>query len=502
MMTVPGFVFANVSINEIMYDLESADSDREWVEVFNDSSAEIDLTGWKFNDGDGATNHGLNEPPKNGGQGFIIIPAAGYAIFTGDAAAFLSEHSGYSGTVIDTVMSLNNSSSTLKLIDGIGSEISSAFYSSTMGAKGDGNSLQYINGNWLAASPTPGSVNIAGGSQPQTPQEPQTQQSSQSSSGSSASLPYIPPEKLPRIKADAGADKIVIVGANTEFRGQAFGLEDKPLDNARFLWTFGDGFTKEGQNITHFYQYPGEYTVVLNVSSGEYLTSDYILVKAMPNQIFISELKPADSNSWIELNNTSKEQLDISGWQLRFGSQIFIFPKSTLIRPGAYLAVSSLISNIILSGGKGAIELFYPGGFKADTFNYNGFLKENESFNRAENNKSFIARETPGGKNIVNSFLVSLPKQDVVKSSAFDSQAVGESKEAEKNNSIFAVNKNNFTAPETGVGLEGQEQEANVIKVGRENNSKSRISLYLLAVFGLIALSVGGVLFIRRNRGI
>src|SRR3989344_8936985 len=114
-LNVSTFQAGDLVINEIMYDLEGSgttnNKSREWVEIFNNSGHEIILTGgnggWRFSDG---SNHLLNEPAA---QGSMIIPAGGYAIFAGDATTFLIDHPGFDGIVIDTVMSLKNTSTVL-----------------------------------------------------------------------------------------------------------------------------------------------------------------------------------------------------------------------------------------------------------------------------------------------------------------------------------------------------------------------------------------------------
>ena len=481
---LPSLVFASVRINEIMYDLDGSDTvenkSREWIEIFNDSAAEVNLSDWKFNDGDNATNHGLNEPPKNGGQGSLAIPAQRFVIFAADATVFLSEHSGYSGTVIDTVMSLNNTSATLKLINAEGNEVYSVAYEKTMGANDDGNSLQYAAGNWIAAAPTPGAVN-SGSSEPQPTQESQ----SQSSSSGSGSSSYIPPENLPKIKAYAGEDKTAVVGAAVEFRGQAFGLKDEPLDNARYLWSFGDGTSKEGQNTTHFYQYPGEYIVVLNVSSGEYAASDSLLIKASPNQLSISESKPG-FGGWIELYNGSKEQIDVSGCQLKSGNHIFIFPKSTFIRPSAYLVIPVSVSVVVLAENKGVIELLYPGGFKAGEFYYEGLLKDGESFSFTRDNKvGVITKETPGAAN-----LISQVKTNVSSQEKSTSVVTAQSSENQKALSKEAASQEN----DQNIDKETGNVAASAIGVSASNNK-----IYYLAVLGLIIFAAGAVLLVRRH---
>ena len=164
-------------INEIMYDLGgdlgNTDTNREWIEIYNNSSSEIDLTGWKLNDGDDATNHGLNAPPKNDGQGSIILPVGGYTVVAEHATTFLTDHSGFSGTVIDTAeMNLKNSSSTittLKIIASDGTTIDEVTYYNSWGGNGDGKTLEKITAggasgaasNWGVSSATGGTPGAA-----------------------------------------------------------------------------------------------------------------------------------------------------------------------------------------------------------------------------------------------------------------------------------------------------------------------------------------------------
>ena len=119
-----------IIINEIMYDFLGSDDKHEWVEIKNISDKSIDLKGWYFYDG---KNHLLNEPPKNGGQGSLIIPAYSYAILADDAVTFLTDYSNFSGIVIDTTMSLNNTSEKIQLIDNNKNIIDEVVYQKEMG---------------------------------------------------------------------------------------------------------------------------------------------------------------------------------------------------------------------------------------------------------------------------------------------------------------------------------------------------------------------------------
>ena len=171
-LNVSTFQAGDLVINEIMYDLEGSDTingkSREWMEIYNNSGHEIILTGgssgWRFSDG---SNHLLNEPAA---QGYMAIPAGGYAILAGDAATFLIDHSGFGGTVIDTVMSLKNTSATLKISAPDGTIIDEVTYNSSWGANGNGKTLERKSAsggsndaaNWSFSSVdggTPGAVN-------------------------------------------------------------------------------------------------------------------------------------------------------------------------------------------------------------------------------------------------------------------------------------------------------------------------------------------------------
>ncbi len=159
----------------------------------------------------------------------------------------------------------------------------------------------------------------------------------------------------PQIFANAGSDKTGVVGADVYFSGQALGLKKESLDGARYVWNFGDGSSREGQNVLHIYLYPGDYAVILNVSSGQYSASDELLVKIVASQIKISE---ADSD-FIKISNNSNVTIDLSGWFLRAGNKIFIFPKNTIIKANSNLNIPSINSGL---NPVSTAELLYPNG--------------------------------------------------------------------------------------------------------------------------------------------
>lgn len=224
-------------------------------------------------------------------------------------------------------------------------------------------------------------------SEQQSQQQTSSSTSSSSQSQSQQSSEAWPVE--PQIFANAGEDKIAVVGADVYFKGQALGLQKEPLENTRYLWNFGDGASAEGQNVKHFYRYPGEYIVVLDVSSGKYSTSDRALVKIIPNQIIISEA----NKDFIKLFNGANIVLDISGWYLRIENKTFKLPASTLIKANSNLIIPSSNSGLE-AGTSDTVDLLYPNGSKAFSWQKPAGIKDTISDKESEPTTIVSSKET------------------------------------------------------------------------------------------------------------
>ncbi|MDD2753286.1 MAG: lamin tail domain-containing protein [Candidatus Portnoybacteria bacterium] len=137
---MPKIASAEIIINEVMY--SPAKGGIEWIELFNNGSLNADLSSpdIRFYDG---TNH-LLSVSKNGGRGSLILLPGEYALLADDALSLATSLLNYSGTIIDTVMSLNNTSDTLKIINTKSTtDLASMFYEKNMGAAGNGKSLEW-----------------------------------------------------------------------------------------------------------------------------------------------------------------------------------------------------------------------------------------------------------------------------------------------------------------------------------------------------------------------
>ncbi|MEK7219292.1 MAG: lamin tail domain-containing protein [Patescibacteria group bacterium] len=338
---------AEVVINEIMYDPENADVQREWVEIYNDTNTDLDLSNWKFLEKIDASNHGLVLA-----QGSAIVPSGGYALIVIDLAKFLASWS-FNGTIykVNSVNSLNNTGAKLILKNSSGIEVYSYEYASTVGGAGDGNSLQKISGSWSGATPTPGEAN-------ETVVPPASPASSTDSGGivqgggSGTSATEEKKVEIKKIKTHIETKNLVFANSLVYFESTAFGYYGEQLRNGKYFWNFGDGDIKEinavdNKKFTHTYFYPGEYVVTLEYFMNYYgdvpNASDQATVKVVPVDIVISKVGD-EKDFFVELSNNASYDTDISNWILASDNKSFTIPRNTTFASKKKITLSPKIT--------------------------------------------------------------------------------------------------------------------------------------------------------------
>jgi hypothetical protein len=382
---IPGFAFANVSFSEIMHDLKTGgDTDREWVEVFNGGSSSVDISDWRFFESD--TNHKMTTSSDG------VLSPDEYAVIVSDEEKFKIDNPSYSGKIFQSSFSLSNTGEKLELRTAALATVDSVLFSSSMGASGDGNSLQKINGVWKAGSPTPGMLNETVSEE--NPQEETPSNSQRSSDPASTSLNSSTSQTssfftLPvpyHISAYAGESRTVVVGSRVFLNGEVRGGSSESFPYAKYSWNFGDGETGEGKTIEHIYYYPGEYVVTLGVKNGAYTADTEVVITVVPVNVVI--LKVGTDDVFVEIKNNSKNEVDLSGWVLKHGEISFTFPKGTFLRAGKSITVPSRITKFVVTGTETSTSLSYADGTIVSVF---GEIKKVENVARAAVSKTVAA---------------------------------------------------------------------------------------------------------------
>lgn len=351
-LCVPAPARAAVTISEIMYNPAGTDAGREWVELYNSGPEDVTLVGgsgtgsWRITD---SSNHTITDPQGGVGRGSLTIPANGYLLLTSDPGVFAGEYTG-TYSVAKASLSLNNTGTTVSLVDGTGSTLDSVTYATSQGGADNGTSLQMASSTWLQALPTPGAANAA---ERYDPPAQESDSGSSSKSNSTQNPGYVAPP-LPQVFASAGQDRTVIVGAGTKFVATAYDRDRSVINYAKFYWNFGDGATAEGPWVMHHFSYPGRYAVELTITNTSLRTTSRITVTAEPASVALAAL----AQGGVSIQNNSGRDLDLSLWAVKQGESAFVLPEHSVVLEDSAMNISAATLGFAAADAK----LYYPDG--------------------------------------------------------------------------------------------------------------------------------------------
>jgi len=365
---------ATVTINEIMYDLKDLpDTDHEWVELYNSTSSAVSVQGWKFNDG---ASHTLNAPPANGGQGSLSIDPSGYVILSGNAAVYLADHPGFTGTVIDTVMSLNNTGAILSITDQNGALVDSITYTSSLGGNSDGKSLSRTGPDVLApVTPTPGYQNDITIADPPPDNDPPDNPDTTTDTSTSGAVTSAGLFDSKITKYAPSSLKIVMptkltVGVPITFSIKGTGNWGEDLYYGTFVWSFGDGGVVTRSDVSEFtyiYLHPGEYVVYLEYYRYKYQPKPELIIrktiKVLPSLVSITNVTGDGS---IEISNNGNQEVDLSGWSITQGDLLFVFLNHLIVLPKDKIVLSKNVTHFNVTSSQSPV-LIDPSGTPMET---------------------------------------------------------------------------------------------------------------------------------------
>jgi len=337
------FVSADLEITEVMYDPEGTDTNREWIKLYNNGNEDITIisgktkSAWRFSDGEnGETKHYINDT--------LVISSGSYAILASDKTTFLDEYSSYSNDdVADTSMSLNNTSGIVKVWDSSGSIVASFEYSIDDSTHEENSS---------------------------------SNDDSDSTSSSSTSSETKSKDKIEPLKITARiiSPKTVVVGTPFILNSSITTNRNKTYNVGKLVWNFGDGMTQEFSNTNpfgYYYEYPGEYLMTLSYFETSFSqipeAIDKLTIKVIPSEIYISGVGNT-ADPFIEIENKSNSEIDLSNWVITAGTHYFTIPNGTIIlskkkiklSPKITGFVSENLKSIIITNPNNEIIVTYP----------------------------------------------------------------------------------------------------------------------------------------------
>jgi len=154
-----------------------------------------------------------------------------------------------------------------------------------------------------------------------------------------SSVPISSFKPVNKLEIGIGKDRVGVAGSPIEFKLES---NIKIYRNSGVVWNFGDGTESGGDLVSHVYEYPGEYVVVLNINSPEGQAVSRINVKIVNPNL---EIIFADKER-IVLKNNSNIEANLFGRILIWGDKYFAFPKDTIIKAGQSINFSKKITNL------------------------------------------------------------------------------------------------------------------------------------------------------------
>lgn len=311
------FSVSALVVSEIMSNPTGDDNGREWIELYNDGSAEVDLSSLSV------SIKGANPIAASLLQGSAILAPNGYAIVgstVSGATKFLQDYPSYSSPLFRSSISLVNSGATSIDIKVSGTTVASV--PSYTAAK-EGATLSLISGSYVTGTPTPGSDNQA------------LDSSSNNSTASTTTNTQVTVSQMtppsPNVVIYLPEEKVVVAGAQSKF--SVFGLtrEGKPINDLTYIWAFGDGGQGIGSSTDHTYFYSGRYIAQVEATNQTIYGVGRMVVRVVAPDVVISGTGSGKYGSYIDVSNPNSYDLDMSGWTLTINGWGYPFPKNTIL---------------------------------------------------------------------------------------------------------------------------------------------------------------------------
>lgn len=160
-------------------------------------------------------------------------------------------------------------------------------------------------------------------------------------SAHSSPVPLSDTENKMEFEVYAGRTRLVMVGSSIFFIATPTKLQNIAERSISYEWSFGDGTTEKGLIVSHSYNFPGEYSVVLNAHASDKQAVSRTLVRVVSPVFVLSRV-----SGGVEILNKSGFEVNLENWNLSGGGKSFIFPKDTIISSGNTIIFADNVTGI------------------------------------------------------------------------------------------------------------------------------------------------------------
>jgi hypothetical protein len=304
---------------------DTLSANHEWIELYNSGNAAVSLAGWTLDDGMNLTI------PLQG-----TLNAGEYAVLerTSDESASGVAFLVYTGALVNTGATLYLRDATGALADQVsGGED----WSGIGGDNVTKETAQYTESGWVTAPGTPGKQNASVGTVREEPLTP----SVRGASGKVATPSPAPTLTLSRTPNEVmtvtpALPERAFVGQVVTFSVTTTGVGSQLAPSIDYQWNFGDSYTALGKEVTHRYEYPGEYVVTLEASVAGRSATAEVLLTVLPISVSLTRNQAGD----VQINNDSGYLVDLSGYTLT-GNHTIVLPPGTRIASRGTITIAT-----------------------------------------------------------------------------------------------------------------------------------------------------------------
>lgn len=359
---VPAGVSAQIEITEVAWMGTAASANDEWIELHNDGSESVSLSGWTLSAADGTPSITLSG--SIGAGEYRLLERTDDTTFPGISALVI-----FTGA-------LGNEGESLSLKNG-GTTVQTFSFAGGWPA-GDvttKKTMQWTGSAWITADETAGSVTTAAADDTDdddTADDDTTDDTvdettddededtgdetvvTQTSSGAKRTVTR---KRYDEMIFEIDFPNRVVAGDPAEFHAQALDFDRTKLHKGEYLFNMGDGTTrtsspdwhKTGSGFTHTYEHPGTYHITIDYyltrfEGGAPDVSDTFTIDVVAANVVISRVL---SDGGIEMKNSSSSAVDMSGWKLTDASGAsFTIPDGSAILAGSTIVFTQRVTRL------------------------------------------------------------------------------------------------------------------------------------------------------------
>lgn len=335
---VPHATMASVRINEVAWMGTEESYLCNWIELYNQSDAAVDVTDWTIEIDD--TVRALHE-----GEGdTATIPSRDFLLLERVTNTCADPVPAVSGWYL-TLGNLPNRGATLTLRradDTMADRVVGGEEWQNIGGDNDTKATaQRTSEGWVTAAPTPGAANQSDASATNSTNTDETDTDTTSNTDTSRLYESSTTNPAPSLEAGDSELALAITGPSTSYVGQPVTLAVTPsgtgagvANSLHYQWNWGDRYTTTKHEPTHTYDFPGTYVVTVRGTYADYEAVARHEITVLPVRLTLGR----DAEQNIQVHNDAPYEIDLSGYTVA-GTQSITFPERTILLPEQTLTI-------------------------------------------------------------------------------------------------------------------------------------------------------------------